>query len=257
MIILVSPAKTLEFEEKCDETSLSTPELIEHSCVLMKDVKKLKQDDLKKMMKLSDKLAELNFQRNQDWGYPFKEETVRPAAFAFRGDVYQGLDYLSLKKKEKNYLQKHLRILSGLYGLLKPQDAMLAYRLEMGTKLKNSRGKNLYDFWEGVIRESIQQDLSKNKSKTLINLASNEYFKAAEAEKLGVEVVTPVFKDWSKDTYKVLSFFAKKARGLMCRYMAENNISNVDDLKSFNVDGYKFDQIESKDGQLVFKRKAA
>src|SRR5690606_7079243 len=202
----------------------------------------------------SDKLAELNWQRNKVRKYKLTEvsTTVRQAVFAFNGDVYTGLDAYSLSSEKVDYLQNHLRILSGLYGYLKPLDLIEPYRLEMGTKLPINDKKNLYDFWKETLTDSLNKELKKNC--VLINLASNEYFSAIDKKTIKATIITPEFKDYKDGKLKMISFFAKKARGLMVRYMAENNITNVEDIKQFNVDGYGFDANLSTENKWVFTR---
>lgn len=257
MLTLISPAKTLDFESPYSDTQCTQPSLINHSEELMKQLKKLSVSDIQDLMNLSEKLAILNHARFQDWKLPLSQKNARPAIRAFKGDVYQGIDVDNLNKKETNYLQKHLRILSGLYGLLKPLDLMLAYRLEMGTHFQNKRGKNLYAFWKGYLTDFLKQELLNTKTDTIINLASNEYFKAVETKDLQSTLITPVFKDWSKGKYKIISFHAKKARGLMCRFMAQNNIKTTDTLKDFNLGGYAFCAKSSSEKEFVFLRDAA
>ncbi|HAD49667.1 MAG TPA: peroxide stress protein YaaA, partial [Idiomarina sp.] len=209
------------------------------------------------LMKISDKLAGLNAARFSDWQLPFDEGNARPAVFAFNGDVYAGLDAATLDTQALTSAQQQLRILSGLYGLLRPLDLMQAYRLEMGTKLNNPRGKNLYEFWGDTITELLNNDLQEQGADTLVNLASNEYFSAVNVKKLNATVVTPVFKDEKNGQYKVISFYAKKARGLMARFMVNQKPQSVSDLKAFNLARYQFDADESSDKQLVFKRAEA
>jgi cytoplasmic iron level regulating protein YaaA (DUF328/UPF0246 family) len=203
-------------------------------------------------MGISDKLAELNWQRNQDWKTPFSPENARPAVFAFDGDVYTGLDAYSIPLEKLNILQERLRILSGLYGLLKPLDLMQAYRLEMGTKLPIGENKNLYEFWKPSIAKALNKELKKGE--LFVNLASNEYFSAVDFKALAVRVITPEFKDYKDGKLKIISFFAKKARGLMVRYIIDTNAETIEDLKGFNYEGYLFDANLSKGNQLVFTR---
>jgi len=213
-------------------------------------------DDLSYLMGLSDKLSQLNFERNMNWTKPTKpSETARQAIFAFKGDVYQGLDVNSLSRNEISYAQKNLCILSGLYGLLKPLDLMYPYRLEMGTKMKNKRGDNLYEFWGSKITTTVN-DLSKeNKSKAIVNLASIEYFSVLDRKKINLPIIEPVFKDHKNGNYKIISFYAKKARGLMSRFIIQNKIKKAEDLNDFNLDGYRYSEKESTENKPVFLRK--
>lgn len=207
-------------------------------------------------MGISPKLAELNYERYQNWKLPFTSDNAKQAILAFRGDVYLGLEAENYNSKDFDFAQSNLRILSGLYGLLKPLDLIQPYRLEMKTKLKNKRGKDLYAFWGEFISSALRDELSHHRNKTLINLASIEYFKSVKPNLLPAEVVTPVFKDLSHGSYKVLGFFAKKARGFMASYIVKNRISKLEHIKDFDVDGYKFNKNFSTETQWVFTRKA-
>jgi cytoplasmic iron level regulating protein YaaA (DUF328/UPF0246 family) len=202
-------------------------------------------------MKLSDKLAALNMARFQTWQKPFNLENAKQALLAFKGDVYTGLDADTLDVAGLDFAQQHLRILSGLYGVLRPLDLMQAYRLEMGTKFANAKGKDLYQFWGSQLRESIESEL---KDGVLINLASNEYFKAVEAKKLKARIITPVFKDWKNGQYKIISFYAKKARGLMSRYIIDHSINDPENIKGFDSEGYRFSPEMSQADEWVFLR---
>jgi cytoplasmic iron level regulating protein YaaA (DUF328/UPF0246 family) len=255
MLTLISPAKSLDFESPLPTKKYSEPKFLEHSKELIANLKQLSHQDVASLMKLSDSLAELNVHRYQTFKPPFTPSNARPAVLAFKGDVYLGLEAETLKAKQFDFAQKHLRILSGLYGILKPLDLIQPYRLEMGTRLSNDRGTNLYQFWGDILADALNQELKKHKSKYIINLASNEYFKAAKEKKLEGEIITPVFKDYKNGQYKVISFFAKRARGLMSRYIIDNNIDNPDALKQFDYDGYKYSAKESTANQLVFLRK--
>ena len=194
----------------------------------------------------------MNWQRNQDWKTPFTPENARPAIYAFDGDVYTGLDAYSIPADKLAVLQDRLRILSGLYGLLKPLDLMQAYRLEMGTKLPINNSKNLYEFWKPIVTKALNKELQEGE--LFVNLASNEYFSAVDVKALKVPVITPEFKDYKEGKLKIISFFAKKARGLMVRYIIDSNAQTVEDLKGFNYEGYRFDATLSKGNQLVFTR---
>ncbi|PWK54382.1 peroxide stress protein YaaA [Pleionea mediterranea] len=255
MITVISPAKSLDFESPLATKKFTQPEFLDQSELLIKELKALTHQDIAGLMKLSDKLAELNLHRFQSFKTPFTPDNARPAVLAFKGDVYQGLEADTLKAKDFTFAQKHLRILSGLYGLLKPLDLIQPYRLEMGTRFANQRGKNLYDFWQNRIHDAIVTLLEKHRSPVLINLASNEYFKAVKAKQLPYSIITPQFKDYKNGQYKMISFFAKRARGLMSRYIIDNQIDSPDDLKSFDVDGYRFDKKNSSKTDLIFLRK--
>ncbi|MGO1297462.1 MAG: peroxide stress protein YaaA [Vibrio sp.] len=254
MLIVVSPAKTLDYESPLPTQEHTQPELIEHSAELIEVCQKLSPQDISQLMKVSDKIAGLNVARFAQWSQQFDFDNARQAIFAFKGDVYTGLDATSLSLADLHYAQDHLRMLSGLYGLLKPLDLMQPYRLEMGTKLENGRGSNLYQFWDNIITDKINEALAEQGSDTLINLASNEYFKAVKSKRLKGKIVTPVFKDCKNGQYKVISFYAKKARGMMSRYIIENRIESVEDLTAFDTAGYYFVAAESSDKELVFKR---
>ncbi|MDO4228309.1 MAG: peroxide stress protein YaaA [Capnocytophaga sp.] len=253
MKIVISPAKSLNFEREIPTKEYSLPIFQKEIATINAELKKLSPKQLAQLMHISDKLAELNWQRNQEFSLPFSVENARQAVFFFDGDVYDGLDAQSLNSKEISKLQQHLRILSGQYGLLKPLDLMQAYRLEMGTKISIGKAKDLYAFWEEKITTALNNEITDNE--LFINLASNEYFKSVNVKKLKVPVITPIFKDWKNDELKVISFFAKKARGLMVRYIIKNNIQTIDDLKRFDYEGYGFsEQYSTKSGELVFVR---
>ena len=257
MLILVSPAKTLDYESDIRIDDFSIASHLSDSEILIKELQKKNPDDLSSLMGLSEKLSILNFERYMNWKKPTKpSDNTRQAIFAFKGDVYQGLDVNSLSKAEINYAQKNLCILSGLYGLLKPLDLMYPYRLEMGTKMKNKHGANLYEFWGSKINKTIN-DLSKeNKSKAIVNLASVEYFSVLKKDQINLPVINPVFKDYKNGNYKIISFFAKKARGTMARFIIQNKIKKPEDLMSFDLDGYRYSKKESKENSPVFLRKS-
>ena len=256
MLILVSPAKTLDYESDIRIDDFSIASHLSDSEILIKELQKKNPDDLSSLMGLSEKLSILNFERYMNWKKPTKpSDNTRQAIFAFKGDVYQGLDVNSLSKAEINYAQKNLCILSGLYGLLKPLDLMYPYRLEMGTKMKNKHGNNLYKFWGSKINKRIN-DLSKeNKSKAIVNLASVEYFSVLKKDQINLPVINPVFKDYKNGNYKIISFFAKKARGTMARFIIQNKIKKSEDLIGFDLDGYRYSKKESKENSPVFLRK--
>ena len=252
MKIVISPAKSLNFERALPTAACSEGIFLKESKKVHAVLKKQKPKALAHLMDISEKLADLNWKRNQAWQLPFSPDNARPAVFAFDGDVYTGLDVFSLPIEKLEALQNNLRILSGLYGLLKPLDLMQPYRLEMGTKLGIGTHKNLYDFWKVKITKALNQELQKDE--LFINLASNEYFSAIDAKKLKVPVITPEFKDYKDGKLKMISFFAKKARGMMVRYIIDTNAQTVEDIKGFNYEGYRFDASLSIGNQLVFTR---
>lgn len=253
MKIVISPAKSLDFESKLPTGRFSQPEFLKETEQVHKVLARKKPSALAKLMDISDKLAELNWQRNQDFKIPFTPENARPALYAFNGDVYQGLDAYTIAVDKLDQLQDTLRILSGLYGILKPLDLIQPYRLEMGTALKVGRKKNLYEFWGKRLTEHLNAELKADE--LFINLASNEYFGAVDEKLLKVPVITPIFKDWKNDNLKVISFFAKKARGAMVRYILDSNAKTLDDIKCFNLEEYEFSQEHTlKKNQPVFVR---
>ena len=256
MLILVSPAKTLDYESELDVKDFSVAPLLSDSELLIKELQQKNPDDLSSLMGLSEKLSLLNFDRNMNWTRPTKpSDSARQAIFAFKGDVYQGLDASSLSKSEIKYANKNLCILSGLYGLLKPLDLMYPYRLEMGTKMKNNRGNNLYEFWGSKVTELVNDLAMDNRSKAIVNLASVEYFSVLKTDQINLPIINPVFKDYKNGQYKIVSFFAKKARGLMSRFIIQNKIKKSEDLMDFNLDGYRYSKKESKENSPVFLRK--
>jgi cytoplasmic iron level regulating protein YaaA (DUF328/UPF0246 family) len=215
MLILVSPAKTLDFENPPGFADSTQPLLLDHSEALIRELRPLKPAKLRKLMNISSNLAELNVQRFADWKTPFTPKTAKQAIYAFQGDVYLGLQAETMNKRDINFAQKHLRILSGLYGVLRPLDLMQAYRLEMGTRFANKRGANLYQFWANHVTDALNDDLASQKKPFVLNLASNEYFKVVNRHRLDADIISPVFKDRKDGEYKLISFFAKKARGIM------------------------------------------
>ncbi|TMO56202.1 peroxide stress protein YaaA [Pseudoalteromonas phenolica] len=255
MITVISPAKNLDYDTPAHIDTFTQPELLEHSEELMTVCRELSPQQIGSLMKISDKLSGLNAARFSEWAQPFTPENAKQAVLAFNGDVYTGLDAASLNEDSLNYAQSHLRILSGLYGVLKPLDLMQAYRLEMGTKLENTRGKNLYEFWGTVIAEKLNEALAAESATQLVNLASNEYFKAVNKKALKADIITPVFKDCKNGQYKVISFYAKKARGMMARYIMENQVTSLAALKEFDVAGYYFSaEATQKENEPVFLR---
>ncbi|MBF03645.1 MAG: hypothetical protein CMP76_10145 [Flavobacterium sp.] len=252
MKIVISPAKSLDFETKLPTNQFTQSDFLSKSETIHKTLKKKKPKQLMDLMSISEKLAELNWQRNQEWQTPFTPENARPAVYAFNGDVYVGLDAYTIPVDQLEVLQDKLRILSGLYGVLKPLDLMQPYRLEMGTSLPIGSKKNLYEFWKKPITDALNKEL--NKGELFLNLASNEYFSAVDTKALKVPVITPEFKDYKDGKLKMISFFAKKARGLMVRYIIDTKAETIEDLKKFNYEGYAFDANLSKGNKLVFTR---
>jgi cytoplasmic iron level regulating protein YaaA (DUF328/UPF0246 family) len=252
MKIVISPAKSLNFEKELPTSQHTEPLFLKEARQVHKVLKEKKPAELSGLMSISDKLADLNWKRNQEWKTPFTPENARPAVFTFDGDVYTGLDAYSIPIEKLETLQDSLRILSGLYGLLRPLDLMQAYRLEMGTKLPIGERKNLYEFWKTTVTKELNKELKKGE--LFINLASTEYFSVIDVKALKVPVITPEFKDYKNDKLKIISFFAKKARGMMVRYIIDTDAKTIDDLKSFNYEGYQLDANLSKGNHLVFTR---
>jgi uncharacterized protein len=252
MKIVISPAKSLNFDKPLPSDNSSKSIFIKESQQINQILKQQSPQNLSDLMDISDKLADLNWQRNQDWKTPFSSKNARPAIYAFDGDVYTGLDAYSIPLDKMDDLQNRLRILSGLYGLLKPLDLMQAYRLEMGTKLAVGDHKNLYDFWKPLIATQLNKELKKGE--LFVNLASQEYFSAIDTSVLKAPVITPEFKDYKNGKLKIISFFAKKARGLMVRYIIDNQVETIDELNNFDYGGYQFDDSLSAGNQLVFTR---
>lgn len=255
MLIVVSPAKTLDYDSPLPTDEFTNPAHLKQSQLLINRLRDLSSLDLSELMHISSKIAELNFERNHQWKTPFTPKNARQAMFAFKGDVYNGLDAYSMTPQNIEFAQQHLRILSGLYGLLRPLDLMQPYRLEMGTKLDTSSGKNLYQFWDGQITDAINKQLKAINSEYLINLASNEYFKSVKVKNVNGEVITPVFKDYKNGEYKIISFYAKKARGLMSRFIIDHEIDNIEDIKNFDREGYEFKPALTDGNQWVFTRR--
>jgi uncharacterized protein len=255
MISVVSPAKSLDFDTSSGIKEFTQPAFLKESEVLINDLKKYSPVQLSALMKISDKLGALNTERYDEWETPFTLNNAKQAVFAFQGDVYQGLEIETFSKEDLKFAQSNFRILSGLYGVLKPLDLMQAYRLEMGTSFKNKNGRNLYDFWGASITEYLNRELKEQSSEVLLNLASNEYFKVIKSKQLNARIITPVFKDWKNGQYKIISFFAKKARGMMASYQLKNRINNHEDLKGFGAAGYLYNNDLSYGDDLVFTRK--
>ena len=253
MKIIISPAKSLDFETKLPTKKFSMPDFLEESKSINDSLKKRSPSDLKSLMSISDKLADLNWNRNNNFNTPFNSENARPSIFTFNGDVYSGLDAFTLNLEQILKSQESLRILSGLYGILKPLDLIQAYRLEMGTKLNVNGSNNLYDYWTDKITHKLNDEMTKDE--LFINLASNEYSSVINKKELITTMISPVFKDFKNGKLKIISFYAKKARGLMVRYILDNDLENINDLKGFNYAGYSYDETESKKAkELVFVR---
>ena len=253
MLTVISPAKKLDYSSSFSAAAHTQPALLKHSQELLEGLKKLSPQGVCKLMGLSDKLGALNYARFQEWSAPFNEQNARQAVLAFKGDVYQGLGADSMSNAELQWAQDHLRILSGLYGLLRPLDLMQASRLEMGTKFANQRGGDLYSFWDGIITAELNEQLT-DADAVLLNLASNEYFKAVKQKNIRARIVTPVFMDSKDGKYKIISFFAKKARGLMAAFIIKGKITDVEDIKNFDSDGYSFNSALSEGDRWVFTR---
>jgi len=257
MLIVISPAKNLDYDTEVPTKKHTKAALVDQSQILIDELKQLAPQDICKLMKLSDKLGTLNFDRFQSWALPFTSSNARQAVFAFNGDVYAGLDAYEFDDGDLSFAQDHLRILSGLYGLLKPLDLMQPYRLEMGTKFATGENKDLYQFWGSDITKLVNKQLRKVKGEVLINLASNEYFKSVKTAELDANIVTPVFKDKKNGAYKIISFFAKKARGRMSAYIIKNKITDAEQIKAFDWDGYSYNEAMSNEKEWVFLRDEA
>ncbi|MBD9660320.1 MULTISPECIES: peroxide stress protein YaaA [unclassified Pantoea] len=255
MLMVISPAKTLDYESPLATQRFTQPALLEKSHQLIDVARDLSPAQISSLMGISDKLAHLNADRFNQWQPPFSLENARQAILAFKGDVYTGLQAETFSDDDFDFAQQHLRMLSGLYGLLRPLDLMQPYRLEMGIKLANPAGKDLYGFWGDLLTEKLNEAIAEQGDDVLINLASDEYFKAIKPKKLNAELIKPVFLDEKNGKFKVISFYAKKARGLMSRYVIQNRLTNPAQLKKFDVDGYFLDGAESSENELVFKRR--
>ena len=255
MLAILSPAKTLDFDSPLTTDQHSAPEFAKESKALIKTLRQLEPSDIGSLMGISDKLATLNHDRYAHWSAKFDDASgARASLLAFKGDVYLGLDAQTLSKRDFTWAQKRLRVLSGLYGLLRPLDRIHPYRLEMGTALRNIAGKDLYEFWGGKVTQALNEALSGQRSKVLINLASNEYYKVVQAQNIDGRIVTINFKEWRRDAYRFVSFSAKKARGLMARYMIDQRAEKADDLKAFDVEGYAFNEELSSRDEWIFTR---
>ncbi|WP_299082082.1 peroxide stress protein YaaA [uncultured Paraglaciecola sp.] len=254
MLVVISPAKNLDYDTPAPTNAFTQPEMLDDSQRLIKHCRKLSPAKIGSLMKISDKLAGLNADRYASWQTPFGVTNAKQALLAFNGDVYTGLDAGSFSQQDFDYAQQHLRILSGLYGVLRPLDLMQAYRLEMGTKLDTGKDKNLYQFWDERISHKLNQAINSQGDNVLINLASNEYFKAVKPKALDADIYTPVFQDCKNGQYKVISFFAKKARGMMARYILQNQLTEVKQLQNFDTAGYRYAPEKSHGQELVFTR---
>jgi cytoplasmic iron level regulating protein YaaA (DUF328/UPF0246 family) len=253
MKIVVSPAKSLDFDSKLPTTRGTQPKFLEEAEMINNKLERKSKKTIGKLMGISDKLAELNYQRYKEFNTPFTKENARPAVYAFAGDVYTGLDAYTIPPEKLDLLQDSLRILSGMYGLLRPLDLIQPYRLEMGTKLSVNRKKDLYSFWKKTLAETLNDELEDDE--LFLNLASVEYFKAIDEKKLKVPVISPVFKDFKNGKLKIISFFAKKARGSMARFAIDNNVKTADDIKAFDYDGYLYsEEYTEKENEPVFIR---
>ncbi|MFC4993437.1 peroxide stress protein YaaA [Rubritalea tangerina] len=254
MLVLLSPAKSLDYESELPTKKSTKPRLLDDSEELVLQLRKMSPVEIGSLMSISEKLAVLNAERYVQWERDFTKDNSRQALFAFTGDVYQGMELADWTQDDFATAQKQVRILSGLYGVLRPLDLMQAYRLEMGTKLANARGKNLYEFWGSKITEILNKDLKSSGSELVVNLASNEYFSSVKKKELDGELVTPVFKDEKNGKYKIISFYAKKARGMMADFIVRHGVNDVAGLKKFKTAGYKYDAKSSTANELVFMR---
>ena len=255
MLIVLSPAKALDYKTPPHVASFTQPAFLKQSETLIKQLRKLSPADIANLMDLSDPLALLNFNRYADWQLPFTPENAKQAVLAFDGDVYDGLSAKTLAADDLDFAQTQVRILSGLYGILKPLDLIQPYRLEMGTKFANKAGKNLYEFWGERLLDAINAELAESSRPVAVNLASEEYFKAAVGRKINGELIQPVFEDWKNGQYKIISFYAKRARGLMTRFAVVNRLSEPEGLKDFDDDGYAFAPEASEEKRWVFRRR--
>lgn len=254
MIIVISPSKALDFETPGKVSKPTQPALLKHSQQLVDQLKGKSSKDLQKLLGISEKLADLNVERYAQWSRPFKVANSKPAVLAFKGDVYLGLEADKFTARQLEYAQEHLLILSGLYGILRPLDLMQPYRLDMGTRLANAKGKNLYEFWGSQLTDKVEKQRQATNSKILVNLASNEYSKALKLKDMDAEVITPAFRDWSNGKYRMIGFFAKKARGRMAAWLLKGKVKSRRKLESFDLDGYAYSAADSSPSQPVFLR---
>ena len=254
MLVIISPSKTQDFSDSARPAAHSKPDLLPESSQLVKELQKMKPQSLAKLMDLSEKLADLNYERYQQWQTPFTEDNAKQALFAFKGDVYTGIPVEEYSEAELAYAQEHLRILSGLYGLLRPLDLMQPYRLEMKIKLKNKRGADLYKFWGNRLTTALNDVLTQQKEPVLVNLASNEYYKAVQPKLIQGRIITPQFKEFKNGKYSTIALFAKRARGMMTDYILRNQLQDPEDLKGFDREGYHFSEPQSKGDEWAFVR---
>jgi cytoplasmic iron level regulating protein YaaA (DUF328/UPF0246 family) len=254
MIVLMNSSKTLDFEQKTRISKHTTPEFGKDAAFLVKTLRALSKSDFSKVMKVSEKLADLNLERYANWQTDLKPTDGKPALLAFKGDIYSGMDVDNYRIKDFDFAQKHVRILSGLYGILRPLDLIQPYRLEMATKLTTSRGKNMYQFWGSKINTSLRTLLNREKSGVLVNLCSAEYFKCTQPDTLGARIISPAFKEFRDGSYRFVTLYAKKARGMMCNFIVQNHLKHVEELKSFNMEGYQFNPTISSKNELIFTR---
>jgi hypothetical protein len=257
MLILISPAKTLDFEAPAKTRTATQPVFLEDAKQLIEELQQLPPDGVSKLMSISSKLGDLNHKRFMNWRLPFTKDNAKQSVLAFKGDVYTGLDAEGFSARNFCYAQKHLRILSGLYGVLRPLDLIQPYRLEMGAKFANRRGKDLYQFWDDSITVELNKALNTLKTDTVVNLASNEYFRAVHRKELQADVISPAFKDLNNGKYKILSFYAKKARGQMAGWIIQNGINDAEQLRKFRVAGYRYSADLSTPHEPAFIRDAA
>jgi len=257
MLITLSPAKTLNYEPQALTCEFTTPRLLEHSQRIINNMQRFNADEIAGLMGVSDKIADLTYTRFQSWVTPFTTDNAKQAVLAFKGQAYDGMDAAEWSPDDFIASQGVLRILSGLYGVLRPLDLMQAYRLEMGTGVSIEEEKNLYLFWGSTLTDLLNSDLAETNSDTLINLASHEYFKAIKKKEINAQIITPAFKEERDGAFKMISFFAKVARGQMTSYIIRNRLTNPEQIKRFDKDGYKFNQSESTDTDWVFTRKSA
>lgn len=260
MIIVLSPAKSLDFDTPPHVRKHTMPDFLDDSAQLIEELRRLSPAQIATLMSISDPLAHLNFDRFASWHRPFDEQNAKQAVLAFNGDVYEGFDAASLSAADLDFAQRHVRILSGLYGVLRPLDLMQPYRLEMGSRFANSRGRDLYTFWGGKVADALNTALEASRTggeRILVNLASEEYFKSVKRGELAAPIVNPVFEDWKGGRYKIISFYAKRARGLMARYATAHRIDQAEGLKSFDVDGYAYVPDASNKDHWVFRRRVA
>lgn len=255
MLTVISPAKTLDYESPALTSEFTQPAHLHQSRKLIRRLRQISSSDLSTLMGVSSNIAELNHQRFRRWKTPFRLDNAKQALFAFKGDVYIGLDAKTMSQKNIAYAQDHLRMLSGLYGILRPLDLMQPYRLEMGTRLDTDQGHNLYQFWDTRLTRALNAEMKAIGSDVLVNLASIEYFKSINPKSIKGRVVTPVFKDYTDGKYQVIGFFAKKARGSMTRYIIDNEIDQADKVKQFDLEGYTYNSSFSTDQEWVFMRK--